>query len=90
MYAYFNLNERDFLRLLSAYRKRIKEKGLDPAVDPANKADIKVFMGLAGDIVEGIASSLTEIFERSDSEQRPTSEVADDVARERFMMKIAA
>jgi leucine dehydrogenase len=40
--------------------------------------------------VEGIASSLTEIFERSDSEQRPTSEVADDVARERFMMKIAA
>jgi RND family efflux transporter MFP subunit len=49
MYAYFNLNERDFLRLLSAYRKRIKEKGLDPAVDPANKADIKVFMGLANE-----------------------------------------
>ena len=40
--------------------------------------------------VEGIASSLREIFERSDSEQRPTSEVADDVARERFMMKMAA
>ena len=49
MYAYFNLNERDYLRLLSAYRKRIKEKGLDPAVDPANKADIKVFMGLANE-----------------------------------------
>ncbi len=40
--------------------------------------------------VEGIASSLTEIFERSDAEQRPTSEVADDLARERFMMKMAA
>jgi leucine dehydrogenase len=40
--------------------------------------------------VEGIASSLREIFERSDHEQRPTSEVADDVARERFMMKMAA
>jgi len=40
--------------------------------------------------VEGIASSLTEIFERSDAEQRPTSEVADDLARERFMMEIAA
>ncbi len=40
--------------------------------------------------VEGIASSLREIFERSDSEQRPTGEVADDVARERFMMKMAA
>jgi leucine dehydrogenase len=40
--------------------------------------------------VEGIASSLEGIFERSDHEQRPTSEVADDVARERFMMKMAA
>ena len=40
--------------------------------------------------VEGIAASLTEIFERSDAEQRPTSEVADDLARERFMMKLAA
>ena len=40
--------------------------------------------------VEGIASSLTEIFERSDTERRPTSEVADDLARHRFMMKMAA
>ena len=40
--------------------------------------------------VEGIASSLTEIFERSDAERRPTSEVADDLARERFMVKMAA
>ena len=40
--------------------------------------------------VEGIGASLTEIFARSDAEQRPTSEVADDLARERFMMKMAA
>jgi leucine dehydrogenase len=40
--------------------------------------------------IEGIASSLKEIFERSDAEQRPTSEVADDLARERFMLKLAA
>jgi leucine dehydrogenase len=40
--------------------------------------------------VEGIAASLKGIFERSDHEQRATSEVADDVARERFMMKMAA
>jgi RND family efflux transporter MFP subunit len=49
MYAYFNLNERDYLRLASAYRKRIKEKGLDPAVDPDRKAGIPVFMGLANE-----------------------------------------
>ena len=49
MYANFNLNERDYLRLASAYRKRIKEKGLDPAVDPDRKAGIPVFMGLANE-----------------------------------------
>lgn len=40
--------------------------------------------------VEGIADSLAEIFERADAELRPTSEVADDLARERFMVKMAA
>jgi leucine dehydrogenase len=40
--------------------------------------------------VNGIAASLTEIFERSDSEQRPTSEVADALARERFTVEMAA
>lgn len=49
MYAYFNLNERDFLRLQSAYRKRVEEKGLDPRVDADRKADIKVFLGLANE-----------------------------------------
>jgi RND family efflux transporter MFP subunit len=49
MYVYFNLNERDLLRLLSAYRVRVKEKGLDPAVDSDRKADIKLFMGLTNE-----------------------------------------
>jgi len=40
--------------------------------------------------VDGIAQSLREIFERADAERRPTSEVADDLARERFMIKMAA
>jgi leucine dehydrogenase len=40
--------------------------------------------------VDGIAESLSEIFERADAERRPTSEVADDLARERFMIKMAA
>ena len=40
--------------------------------------------------VEGIAASLTEIFQRSDAEGRATSDVADTLARERFMMQMAA
>ena len=40
--------------------------------------------------VEGIGESLAEIFERAEVEQRPTSEVADAIARERFMIKLAA
>ncbi len=49
MFAYFNLNERDFLRLATAYRKRVKDKGLDPRVDPDKKADIKIYLGLANE-----------------------------------------
>ena len=40
--------------------------------------------------VEGIAASLTEIFQRSGAEGRATSDVADTLARERFMMQMAA
>ena len=49
IYVYFNINERDFLRLLAAYRRRVKEKGLDPDVDPDREADIKLFMGLTNE-----------------------------------------
>ena len=40
--------------------------------------------------VEGIAASLTEIFQRSDAEGRATSDVADTLARQRFMTQMAA
>ena len=40
--------------------------------------------------IDGIAASLREIFERSERERRPTSEVADDLARERFAIDMAA
>ena len=49
IYVYFNINERDFLRLLAAYRQRVKEKGLDPDVDPDRDADIRLFMGLTNE-----------------------------------------
>jgi RND family efflux transporter MFP subunit len=47
MYVYFNLNERDLLRLMTVYRQRVKDKGLDPANDPDREAEIKLFLGLA-------------------------------------------
>jgi len=47
MYAYFNLNELDLLRVMAMYRERVKEKGLDPEKQPDAQADIKVFLGLA-------------------------------------------
>lgn len=40
--------------------------------------------------IDGIGPCLAEIFERSDRERRPTSQVADDLARERFTMDMAA
>lgn len=47
MYVYFNLNELDLLRVMTIYRERVKEKGLDPEIHPDTEADIKVFLGLA-------------------------------------------
>jgi RND family efflux transporter MFP subunit len=47
MYAYFNLNELDLLRVMAMYSERVKEKGIDPEKQPDAKADIKVFLGLA-------------------------------------------
>lgn len=49
MYAYFNLNERDFLRLHSAYRSRVSERGIDPRVDSDSEVGLKVFLGLANE-----------------------------------------
>jgi len=49
MYAYFNLNERDLLKVMAMNRKEIEKKGLDPAKDSQAKADLTVALGLANE-----------------------------------------
>jgi len=49
MYVYFSLNEYDLLRVQSMYRKRVKEKGLDPDKDSDSEAKIPLFLGLANE-----------------------------------------
>jgi len=49
MYVYFNLNEYDLLRVQSMYRKRVKEKGIDPDKDSEIRAEIPLFLGLANE-----------------------------------------
>jgi RND family efflux transporter MFP subunit len=49
MYVYFNINERDLLKLLTAYRQTIKEKGIDPNVQSDAEAEIPVYLGLANE-----------------------------------------
>jgi len=40
MYAYFNLNERDLLRVMARYRERVRETGMDPDQDSNDRLDI--------------------------------------------------
>lgn len=49
MYAYFNLNERDLLKMLGIYREEIEAKGVDPDVDPATLVQIPLYLGLANE-----------------------------------------
>ncbi len=49
IFAYFNLNERDLLRVLDNYRRQIREKGIDPSREGDASADIPVFLGLANE-----------------------------------------
>lgn len=49
MYIYFNLNERDLLRILAVYRKNIKAKGIDTEKHSARSAEIPIYMGLANE-----------------------------------------
>ena len=49
MYVYFNINERDLLQLLTVYRQKIKETGMDPNVDSDKDAEIPLFLGLANE-----------------------------------------
>ena len=59
MYVYFSINERDLLQLMSVYRRKIKESGIDPQKDPDKEAEIPLFLGLSnekGHPHEGILS----------------------------------
>ena len=47
MYVYFNLNERDLLKVMAMSRQRVQGKGLDTDKGPGRKADIPLFLGLA-------------------------------------------
>jgi RND family efflux transporter MFP subunit len=49
MYAYFNLNERDLLKVMTMNRNKVEEKDLDPAEDPASELDVQVFLELANE-----------------------------------------
>ena len=49
IYAYFNLNEYDLLRVQTMYRKRIKEKNIDADKEPDSQAEIQLFLGLANE-----------------------------------------
>jgi len=49
IYAYFNLNENDLLRVMAMYRERITQKGIHPDTDPSSKAEIPLFLGLSNE-----------------------------------------
>jgi RND family efflux transporter MFP subunit len=49
MYVYFNLNENDLLRVMSMWRKRIKEKGYNPEEESDIEAEIPLNLGLANE-----------------------------------------
>ena len=49
MYVYFNLNERDLLRVMAMYRQKVKEKGYDPEKESDARAEISLFLGLANE-----------------------------------------
>lgn len=47
MHVYFDLNERDLLRVMALYRQKVSEKGIDPTQDPDREAEIPLQLGLA-------------------------------------------
>jgi RND family efflux transporter MFP subunit len=49
MYVYFNINERDFLRVMTMYRQRVKDKDYNPAEESAIKAEIPLFLALTNE-----------------------------------------
>jgi RND family efflux transporter MFP subunit len=49
MYVYFNINERDFLRVMTMYRQRVKDKHYNPAEESDIKAEIPLFLALTNE-----------------------------------------
>jgi len=49
MYVYFNINERDLLRVMAMYRQRVKDKDYNPAEESDIKAEIPLFMALTNE-----------------------------------------
>lgn len=49
IYVYFNLNERDLLRVMKIYKAAVKAKGLDPATISDRELGIPLYLGLANE-----------------------------------------
>ena len=49
MYVYFNLNERDLLRVLKMYKEKIQQDGIDTTSVFIQEAQLPVYMGLANE-----------------------------------------
>ncbi len=49
MYVYFDLNERDLLRVMALFRKAVEEKGIDPETESEVRAEIPLYLGLANE-----------------------------------------
>ncbi len=49
IYAYFNLNERDLLRVLSIYRETVDTRGADPDTISGKELAIPLYLGLANE-----------------------------------------
>ena len=47
IYVYFNMNERDLLRVLDMVKERVNEKGYDPEADATEQAELPIQLGLA-------------------------------------------
>ena len=49
MYVYFNLNERDLLKVMAMYREELEQNNVGRATPSGGKAEIPLFLGLATD-----------------------------------------
>jgi RND family efflux transporter MFP subunit len=49
IYVYFNLNERDLLRVMEIYRAAVEAKGVDPDTVRGNELEIPLYLGLANE-----------------------------------------